>query len=133
MFDRFPFPKLGYISSKPDLIIEHLKEMSSLPESSRSAWAEDPDGTRRKATIVTAERFFFTLHTEDAARLRGLAEKASAQNQLVLVLYRDKAINLLRAENIVGRAQFEVIGNWGGDRVKEIANDLKDLVQQTSR
>jgi hypothetical protein len=130
LFNRFPFPELGYISSKPDLVVERLKEVSSLPESSRPGWAENRnDGTRKKATIVVAERFFFTLRNEDAARLRKLAENAGRQNQPVLVLFGDKAINLLRTEDIPARAQFEVIGNWGRERAKEIADALKDLIR----
>ncbi len=111
-------------------IIERLKEVSSLPESSRPGWAENRnDGTRKKATIVVAERFCFTLRNEDAARLRRLAENAGRQNQLVLVLFGDKAINLVRTEDISARAQFEVVGNWGRARVKEIADALKDLIR----
>ena len=53
LFNRFPFPELGYISSKPDLIVERIKDVSSLPESSRPGWAEDRnDGTRKKATML---------------------------------------------------------------------------------
>ena len=134
LFNRFPFPELGYISSKPDLIVERIKDVSSLPESGRPGWAEDRnDGTRKKATIITAERFFFTLHDEDAARLRRLAEKAGRQSQLVLVLFGDKAINLLRTEDIPAKTQFEVMGNWDRAAVKEIADALKDLIQQPSR
>ncbi len=130
LFDSFPFPKLGYISSKPDLVVEHIKEVTSLPESSCPGWAVDhKSGESRKVTIITPERFFFTLHNEDAARLRRLAEKAGPKNQLVLVLFGDKAIHLLRPQDVEASAQFEVIGNWGGAKVKEIADALKDLVQ----
>jgi hypothetical protein len=61
--------------------------------------------------------------------LRRLAENAGRQNQLVLVLFGDKAINLVRTEDISARAQFEVVGNWGRARVKEIADALKDLIR----
>jgi hypothetical protein len=130
LFNRFPVPEPGYIASKPNLIVEHIKDVSSLPESSRAGWAEDRnEGTRRKATIITVERFFFTLHDEDAARLRRLAETAGRQSQLVLVLFGDKAIELLRTEDIPAKTQFEVTGNWGRAGVKEIADALKDLVR----
>ncbi len=129
-FNRFPFRELGYISSKPDLIVERIKDVSSLPESRRPGWAEDHnDGTRKPATIITAERFFFTLYGEDAARLTGLAEKAGRQSQLVLVLFGDKAINLLRTEDIPAKTQFEVMGNWGRVQVREIADALKNVVR----
>ncbi len=127
LFNRFPFPKLGYISSKPDLIVESIKDVSSLPESSRPVWAEDRnDGTRKKLTIITPERFLFTLHDEDAARLRTLAENAGPQSQLVLVLFGDKAINLWRTDDIPAKTQFEVMGSRV--QVKEIADALKDLI-----
>jgi hypothetical protein len=129
-FNRFPFLELGYISSSPDLVVERLKEVSSLPESSRSGWAEDRNtGRLSKATIVNVERFFFTLHGEDAAQLGRLADKAERQEQLVLVLFGDRAINLFSTEEIRAKAQFEVIGNWGRAGVKEIADALKKLVQ----
>jgi biopolymer transport protein ExbD len=129
-FNRFPFPKLGYVSSNSDLVLEHLKEVSSLPESSGPAWSVDrTTGTFRRATTVHVERFFFTLHDEDATRLRRLADKAERQGQLVLVLFGDKAINLLPAKEIQAKAQFEVIGNWGRAGVQEIADALKKLVQ----
>lgn len=129
-FNRFPFPKLGYISSNPDLVVERLKEVSSLPESSGPGWIDDrTTGTLRKATLVNVERFFFTLHDEDVAQLRRLADKAERQGQLVLVLFGDKAINLLPAKGIQAKAQFKIIGNWGRADLQEIAEALKKLVQ----
>jgi hypothetical protein len=47
----------------------------------------------------------------------------------VLVLFADKAINLLPAKEIQAKAQFEVIGNWGRAGVQEIADALKKLVR----
>jgi hypothetical protein len=130
LFDAFPFPNLGYISSRPDLTIERLKDLSSLPESMRPGLAANrEEGTLKKITMVTRERFFFTLHAEDAARLRGVVENAGPQNQLVLILIGDKAINLLRAEDIPATSQFEVMSNWRPTKVNEIAGSLKNLIQ----
>jgi hypothetical protein len=129
-FNKFPFPQLGYISSTPDLVVKRLKVMSSLPESSSPGWAKDREtGTLSKATIIKAERFFFTLHDDDATRLKRVSDKAEGQGQLVLVLFGDKAINLVRPEEIPAKAQLEVIGNWGRAGVKEIADALKNLVR----
>jgi hypothetical protein len=43
---------------------------------------------------------------------------AGRQRQVVLVLFGDKAINLLRTDNILAKTQFEVIGNWGRTQVQ---------------
>ncbi len=129
-FNRFPFPKLGYISSTPDLVVKRLKEVSSLPETSGPAWIDDrTTGSMRKGTIIRVERHFFTLQDDDATRLRRLADKAEGQGQLVLGLLGDKAIVLLRPEEIPAKAQLEVIGNWGRSAVEEIADALKNLVR----
>jgi hypothetical protein len=129
-FDRFPFPELGYISSKPDLVVQRIKEVSCLPEASTPGWTEDrKTGNMRRITVVRVERFFFALHNEDATRLRKLADEADPQGELVLVLFGDKAINLLRSGEIQAGAKFEVIGNWSRVGVEEIADALKKLVR----
>jgi hypothetical protein len=69
------------------------------------------------------------LQDDDATRLRRLADKAEGQGQLVLGLLGDKAIVLLRPEEIPAKAQLEVIGNWGRSAVEEIADALKNLVR----
>ena len=81
LFDEFPFPKLGYVSLEPDLIITQLKEVNLEEKPARSAlFLERESGKTRKGTIYQAPRLFFTLLDEDAARVKALADRAPGES-----------------------------------------------------
>lgn len=134
LFDAFPFPKLGYISSKPDLTITNLKAVTIEEKSDQAGWVLDKaTGTSRPTTIHQAPRLFFTLLGEDEARLRALAERAAAQR--FLVLFKEKPLTLAGVADLAEHTDFELYvaqNSRNEEQLRETAEDLKKSLHKST-
>ena len=126
-FDSFPFPKLGYISSKPDLTVTHLKALSLEETRDQPAHFADRNGKTRKGKVIYPGRLFFTLMDQDFQRLRVLAKKPAGHR--LLVMHGERPLTLTSIADAAETPVFWTSLNTANRAELEIMEDeLKKLL-----
>ena len=126
-FDAFPFPKLGYIASRPDFVIALLAEVNLEEKPDSLGALRLTNGETKRIVAHHAPRLFVTLLPEDANRVNMLG--AAIPGRRVLILAGETPIGLARVSDLAGNPTFHVPYNWRNETsTRKLADDLSRMV-----